>query len=89
MRDGKLQRLKKEVNRMDNSDPKFLPALLNEKITIRPIGCGQPMTGVLKGHHPYELLVEVNGSLHIVYKHAIHSIQIMDTAAYNAKRSEK
>ena len=73
---------------MDNS-PKFVPALLGEKVTIRPIGGGQPMTGVLKGHNLYELLIDVNGSLHIVYKHAIHSIQIMDVAAYNAKRSEK
>ena len=73
----------------NNSGPKFVPALLNEKITIRPMGGGQPMTGVLKGHNLYELLVDVNGSLHIVYKHAIHSIQIMDVAAYNAKRSEK
>ena len=73
----------------NNSGPKFIPSLLGEKITIRPIGGGQPMTGILKGHNSYELLIEVNGSLHIVYKHAIHSIQIMDTAAYNAKRSEK
>ncbi len=48
------------------------------------MGGDQPMTGILKGHNLYELLVDVNGSLHIVYKHAIHSIQIMDVVAYNA-----
>jgi sRNA-binding regulator protein Hfq len=62
---------------------------LNEKITIRPTGGGQPITGVLRGYNSYELLVEVNGALHIVYKHAIHSIQIMDVAKFNAKLSEK
>jgi sRNA-binding regulator protein Hfq len=74
---------------MDNSGPKFVPALLGEKITIRPIGGGQPMTGILKGYNSYELLVEVSGSLHIVYKHAIHSIQVMDVAKFNTKLSEK
>jgi len=73
----------------NNSGPKFIPSLLGEKITIRPIGGGQPMTGILKGHNSYELLVEVGTSLHIVYKHAISSIQIMDVAKFNSKCSEK
>jgi len=73
----------------NNSGPKFVPALLNEKITIRPLGGGQPMTGILRGYNSYEILVEVGTSLHIVYKHAIHSIQVMDVAKFNAKRDEK
>jgi sRNA-binding regulator protein Hfq len=73
---------------MDNS-PKFVPALLNEKITIRPMDGGQPMTGVLRGYNSYKLLVEVSVSPHIVYKHAIHSIQIMDVTKFNTKLSEK
>jgi RNA chaperone Hfq len=69
---------------VNNSDPHFLTSLLNEKLTIRPMGGGQPMTGILRSYNSYELLVEVNGTLHIVYKHAIHSIQILDVAKYNA-----
>jgi RNA chaperone Hfq len=69
---------------VNNLSPRFLTPLLNEKITIRPMGGGQPMTGVLRSYNNYELLVEVSGSLYIVYKHAIHSIQILDAAKYNA-----
>jgi sRNA-binding regulator protein Hfq len=54
----------------------FIPKLLGQKITIRPAQ-GQPITGVLRGYNPYELLIEVGAKKIIVFKSSISSIEIL------------
>ena len=52
------------------SSHQFIPKLLGQKITIRPAQ-GQPITGILRGYNPYELLIEVGPKQIIVFKSSI------------------
>jgi len=54
----------------------FIPKLLGQKITVRPAQ-GQPITGILRGYNPYELLIEVGPKKVIVFKSAIWCIEIV------------
>jgi sRNA-binding regulator protein Hfq len=74
--------------KLEDNIPKFIPALRNQKITIRPLQ-SQPLTGILKGFNSYELLVEANSMLHIIFKHSIHAIQTLETEKFNQKRKGK
>jgi sRNA-binding regulator protein Hfq len=58
------------------SSYQFIPNLLGQKITIRPAQ-GQPITGILRGFNPYELLIEVGAKRIIVFKSAIWCIEIL------------
>ena len=54
--------------------PQFLPKILGQKITIRPLS-GQPITGKLVGYNPYELLVESPKGHFLIFKHAVAAIE--------------
>jgi len=58
------------------SSYQFIPKLLGQKITVRPAQ-GQPITGILRGFNPYELLIEVGPKQVIVFKSSIWCIEIM------------
>ena len=58
------------------SSHQFIPKLLGQKITVRPVQ-GQPITGILRGYTPYELLIEVGPKQIIVFKSAIWCIEIL------------
>jgi len=58
------------------SSHQFIPKLLGQKITVRPAQ-GQPITGILRGYNPYELLIEVGPKQVIVFKSAIWYIEIL------------
>jgi sRNA-binding regulator protein Hfq len=58
------------------STHQFISKLLGQKITIRPAQ-GQPITGILRGYNPYELLIEVGSKQIIVFKSAIWRIEIL------------
>ena len=58
------------------SSHQFIPKLLGQKITVRPAQ-GQPITGILRGFNPYELLIEVGPKQIIVFKSAIWFIEIL------------
>jgi len=59
-----------------SSSHQFVPKLLGQKITVRPAQ-GQPITGILRGFNPYELLIEVGPKQIIVFKSAIWYIEIL------------
>jgi len=69
------------------SSHQFIPKLVGQKITIRPAqgrhkagtrpAQGQPITGILRGYNPYELLIEVGPKQIIVFKSSIWCIEIM------------
>jgi sRNA-binding regulator protein Hfq len=54
----------------------FIPKLLGQKSTVRPAQ-GQPITGILRGYNPYELLIEVGPKQIIVFKSSIWCIEIL------------
>lgn len=58
------------------SSHQFIPKLVGQKITVRPAQ-GQPITGILRGYNPYELLIEVGSKQIIVFKSSIWCIEIM------------
>jgi sRNA-binding regulator protein Hfq len=58
------------------SSYQFIPKLLGQKITVRPAQ-GQPITGILRGYNPYELLIEVGPKQVIVFKSSIWCIEIL------------
>jgi sRNA-binding regulator protein Hfq len=58
------------------SSYQFIPKLLGQKITVRPAQ-GQPITGILRGYNPYELLIEAGAKQMIVFKSAIWYIEIL------------
>ena len=58
------------------SSLQFIPKLLGQKITVRPAQ-GQPITGILRGFNPYELLIEVGPKQIIVFKSSIWCIEIL------------
>jgi len=58
------------------SSYQLIPKLLGQKITVRPAQ-GQPITGILRGYNPYELLIEVGPKQIIVFKSSIWCIEIL------------
>jgi sRNA-binding regulator protein Hfq len=58
------------------SSHQFIPKLVGQKITVRPAQ-GQPITGILRGYNPYELLIEVGPKQIIVFKSTIWCIEIL------------
>jgi small nuclear ribonucleoprotein (snRNP)-like protein len=55
--------------------------LLGEKVTLR-LKQGRPITGILKGHNAYVLLVESNNRLFIVLKGSLAVIEVHDPEKY-------
>jgi len=55
--------------------PHFIPKLKGEKVIIRLVSGGQPVTGTLEGYNPYEILVRTVKGQALVFKHAIAVIE--------------
>ena len=58
--------------------PHFIPKLRGKKVTIRLVTGGQPITGILEGYNPYEILIQTVKGQVLVFKHAIAVIEPVD-----------
>jgi RNA chaperone Hfq len=58
--------------------PQFIPKLRGKKVTIRLVSGGQPITGILEGYNPYEILIQTAKGQFLVFKHAIATIEPID-----------
>jgi len=71
----------KKAEEIKKGPPQFVPKLKDKKVIIRLVSGGQPVTGIMEGYNPYELLIQtVKGEL-VVFKHAIATIEIVDEPA--------
>ena len=57
--------------------PQFIPKLKDKKVIIRLISGGQPVTGIIEGYNPYEILLQTAKGQLLVFKHAIATIEIV------------
>lgn len=57
--------------------PQFIPKLKGKKVIIRLVSGGQPVTGILEGYNPYEILIKTAKGQVLVFKHAIATIEPM------------
>ncbi len=60
--------------------PQFIPKLIGKKIMIRLLSGGQPITGTIKAHNPYEILIQTPKGDILVFKHAIAVIDLADSS---------
>jgi len=58
--------------------PQFIPKLKGKKVAIRLVSGGQPITGILEGYNPYEILIQTVKGQVLVFKHAIAVIEPVD-----------
>jgi len=58
--------------------PHFIPKLKGKKVTIRLVSGGQPITGILEGYNPYEILIQTAKGLFLVFKHTIAFMEPID-----------
>jgi RNA chaperone Hfq len=58
--------------------PQFIPNLWSKKVTIRLVSGGQPITGIVEGYNPYEILIQTAKGQLLVFKHAIATIEAVD-----------
>ena len=58
--------------------PHFIPKLKGKKVIIRLVSGGQPVTGTIEGHNPYEILLQTAKGPILVFKHAIATIEPVD-----------
>lgn len=56
----------------------FFPKLKGKKVVIRLVSGGQPVTGILEGYNPYEILIKTAKGQVLVFKHAIATIEPVD-----------
>ncbi len=56
--------------------PELLPKFFGKKVTIRLLSGVQPITGIIKTHNPYEILVQTTKQEVIIPKRAIAVIEI-------------
>jgi RNA chaperone Hfq len=61
-----------------NQGPQFIPKLKGKKVTIRLVSGGQPVTGIVEGYNPYEILLQTAKGKLLVFKHAIATIEAVD-----------
>jgi RNA chaperone Hfq len=61
-----------------NQGPQFVPKLKGKKVTIRLVSGGQPVTGIIEGYNPYEILLQTAKGKLLVFKHAIATIEAVD-----------
>jgi sRNA-binding regulator protein Hfq len=59
-----------------HAPPQLLPKFLGKKVTIRLLSGVQPITGIIKAHNPYEILVQTAKIEMIIPKRAIAVIEI-------------
>ena len=58
--------------------PHFIPKLKGKKVTIRLVTGGQPVTGIVEGYNPYEILIKTVKGQVLVFKHAIAVMEPVD-----------
>ena len=58
--------------------PQFIPKLKGKKVVIRLVSGGQPVTGILEGYNPYEILIKTAKGQVLVFKHAIAVMEPVD-----------
>ncbi len=58
--------------------PQFIPKLRGKKVTIRLVSGGQPITGIVEGYNPYEILIKTAKGEILVFKHAIAILEPVD-----------
>jgi sRNA-binding regulator protein Hfq len=58
--------------------PQLIPKFLGKKVTMRLLSGVQPVTGIIKAHNPYEILVQTAKGEIIVPKRAIAVIGMAD-----------
>jgi RNA chaperone Hfq len=58
--------------------PQFIPKLKGKKVVIRLVSGGQPVTGIIEGYNPYEILLQMAKGQLLVFKHAIATIEQVD-----------
>jgi len=58
--------------------PQFIPKLKGKKVIIRLVSEGQPVTGIIEGYNPYEILIQTAKGQLLVFKHAIATIEVVD-----------
>jgi sRNA-binding regulator protein Hfq len=56
--------------------PQLLPKFFGKKVTIRLVSGAQPITGLIKAHNPYEILVQTTKQEVIIPKRAIAVIEL-------------
>jgi RNA chaperone Hfq len=61
--------------------PQFIPKLKGKKVIIRLVSGGQPVTGVVEGYNPYEILIQTVKGQVLVFKHAIATIEPLEEHA--------
>jgi len=59
--------------------PQFIPKLIGKKAMIRLVSGGQPITGIMKAHNPYEILLQTAKGDILVPKRAIAVIELADS----------
>ncbi|MFA5430744.1 MAG: hypothetical protein WC329_06275 [Candidatus Omnitrophota bacterium] len=60
--------------------PQFIPRMLGQKVLCRMVD-GRPLNAVLSGYNPYEIVFDLgNGKRMLIFKHAISSIEFMESA---------
>jgi RNA chaperone Hfq len=58
--------------------PQFIPKLKGKKVIIRLTSGGQPVTGMVEGYNPYEIMLQTAKGQILVFKHAIATIEPVD-----------
>ena len=58
--------------------PQFIPKLRGKKVIIRLVSGGQPVTRIIEGYNPYEILLQTAKGQLLVFKHAIATIEAVD-----------
>ena len=58
--------------------PQFIPKLKGKKVVIRLVSGGQPVTGIVEGYNPYEILIKTAKGQVLVFKHAIAVLEPVD-----------
>jgi sRNA-binding regulator protein Hfq len=53
----------------------FIPTLKGQKIIIRLLAGGQPITGTVEGYNPYEILLQTAKGQLLVFKSSIATIE--------------
>jgi len=56
----------------------FIPDLKGKKVVIRLVSGGQPVTGIVEGFNPDDILLQTTKGQLLVFKHAIATIEPMD-----------
>lgn len=83
----------KEIKSMDKSEeptttepeerrgpPQFIPRLLGQKVLCRMVD-GRPLNATVAGFNPYEILFDLgNNKRMLIFKHAISSIEFVESA---------